>query len=106
LPVQIILVILAGAVGVAALSLRDGSGGPASSTADRTSAYVDDYGGLAEVYDQILGETDCATLQEGLDTAAGNADRDEARGRMDLRTIDVGYMLASEERLREMGCDG
>lgn len=109
LPVKIGLVLAVGAVAVAALILRDDSQPPVgrgASVPDRASEYVGEYGGIADVYGQILSETDCAALQSQFDTAAANADRDSARGRNDLHRIDLGYMTAADDRMLEMGCHG
>ncbi len=58
------------------------------------------------VYRRIEAMRDCDKLQEQFDIAAANHDRDIDRGAIDLAQIDTGYMMAADDRLREVGCYG
>jgi hypothetical protein len=62
--------------------------------------------GNPAVYERIASETDCAALQHEFDTADVNHTRDLGRDRLDLADVDVAYMNAADDRMREIGCYG
>lgn len=72
---------------------------------EKTSAktvdqYMQEYGGNPDVYAEILALTDCATLQQHFDTAENNL---QAPG-TPQRKWGMGYMKASDDRMRDVGC--
>lgn len=65
-----------------------------SSTADQP--------GSPDVYARIASTSDCATLQGEFDTASSNHDRAPA-GSPQAEAA-TGYMKASDQRMRDVGC--
>lgn len=68
-------------------------------TADQ---YFEEFGGNIDVYVEILALTDCKLLQEKFDIASANNSREQA-GTQQYRWT-LGYMKASDDRMREIGC--
>jgi hypothetical protein len=83
--------------GVAAIAIQAGD---SSSKAKTTSDYMDEFGGNPDVYARILAMTDCATLQNEFDQAEENL---QEPGTPQYRW-GLGYMKASDDRMREIGC--
>ena len=69
---------------------------------DRIAQYISDYGGESEVYEEIFSLSDCSELQEKFDIAAANNDRETPGTAMFKLTL--GYMTATDDRMREVGC--
>ena len=61
-----------------------------------------EYGGSASVYAEIASETNCAALQETFDRAGDNNDT-AAPGTPEHKWT-LGYMKASDDRMRAIGC--
>lgn len=62
--------------------------------------YVNEYGGNPDIYSKILSMTDCAGLQKEFDQAEANL---QAPGTEQYKW-GLGYMKASDDRMREIGC--
>jgi hypothetical protein len=76
--------------------------GSSGSTLKTTDDYMREFGGNPDVYNEILAMTDCTALQEKFDIAAANNDRETAGTKQFQWTL--GYMQASDNRMREIGC--
>ncbi len=64
--------------------------------------YLDQYGGKYEVYTEIINMTDCEELQKQFDMAASNNEREEPGTILFEATL--GYMAATDDHMREIGC--
>lgn len=82
---------------VAAVAIQAGEN---SSKAKTASDYMDEFGGNPDVYARILAMTDCAALQNEFDQAEDNL---QEPGTPQYRW-GLGYMKASDDRMREIGC--
>lgn len=67
-----------------------------------TDAFVKEYGGNPVVYDEIFSLSDCAVLQKKFDTASANNAREEPGTPASKWT--TGYMVAANERMKELDC--
>lgn len=72
------------------------------STPSPTQKYLDEYGGKIEVYEEIFSLTDCTVLQARFETAYENNQR-ETPGTA-LFKITLGYMTATDDHMRTIGC--
>jgi hypothetical protein len=72
---------------------------PAGRTAE---SYFEEYGGIVSVYEDILSLTDCGSLQDKFNTAADNNDREEPG--TEKFKITLGYMTATDDKMRAGGC--
>lgn len=74
-----------------------------SSTAPQTAdEYVKEFGGSKDVYEQILASTDCEWLQHQFDQAYANSEAFQAGTPQHIRA--TGFMKASDQRMKEIGC--
>lgn len=73
-----------------------------SSQPNTPDKYLAEYGGNRDVYVEILALTDCKILQEKFDIASGNNARETPRTPQYEWTL--GYMTASDDRMKEIGC--
>lgn len=82
-------------------SLACGLAAPAQKTADD---YLREFGGNVDVYNRILAMNDCAALQSEFDQAEENTKLQEP-GTPQYKWS-LGYMQASDARMKELGCYG
>jgi len=73
-----------------------------TSIADAAQIYLNEYGGVLDSYIEILSMTDCVALQEKFEIAYTNNQRETAG--TPLFKITLGYMKATDEHMREIGC--
>ncbi len=73
-----------------------------TSTPNPAQAYLDEYGGTLAAYNEIFALTDCKTLQEKFETAYANNQR-ETPG-TPLFKVALGYMLATDDHMKSIGC--
>jgi hypothetical protein len=90
---------------VASLCLICGAIAFGIDASERTNAktveqYMNEYGGNSDVYSKILAMTDCAALQHEFDQAEANL---QAPGTQQ-RQWGMGYMNASDSRMKDIGC--
>lgn len=64
--------------------------------------YLNEYGGMLEVYNEIFAITDCKILQAKFETAYANNQR-ETPG-TPLFKVTLGYMTATDDHMRALGC--
>ncbi len=64
--------------------------------------YMNDYGGERSAYEEILSLSNCSQLQEKFDTASANNAREQA-GTKNFK-VTTGYMVAADDRMKEVGC--
>jgi hypothetical protein len=62
--------------------------------------------GSPDVYARIAAETDCAKLQEQFDLAEQTSKREGSPAGATWLEIEIAYMHAAEDRMREVGCYG
>ncbi len=86
------------------MSLLVGCGAPtqADKPTDKADKYVTTYGGNHDTYAEILSITDCKELQGKFDTASANNAREQA-GTKQFK-VTLGYMMAADDRMKEVGC--
>ncbi len=60
--------------------------------------------GSPDVYASIAAETSCSKLQASFDAASQAHDRDKGRHRLDLMEVDLAYMEAADQRMRDLHC--
>lgn len=70
--------------------------------AKSADAYVSEYGGSVAVYEGILADTDCTSLQAGFDQASTN--NEAAPAGSEQASWTRGYMAAADDRMRVVGC--
>lgn len=83
------------------VSLACGSSVPSTKTVDD---YMNEYGGNADVYNNILSLSDCALLQEQFNIASDNNQR-ETPGTSNHKAT-LGYMTAADDRMKALNCYG
>lgn len=75
---------------------------PQDPTIQLATQYAQEYDGSYDAYYQIFTSTDCAFLQEQFDIAYETNENAEAGTIHHKRSL--GFMLASDERMQEIGC--
>lgn len=80
-------------------SLACGAAAPAEKTAED---YLNEFGGNVDVYNRILGMTDCIALQAEFDQADANS-KLQAPGTEQYQWS-IGYMSAADDRMGAIGC--
>mgnify|MGYP007100047969 FL=1 len=73
-----------------------------ASTESPATKYLQEYGGSEQAYLEILTSTDCKFLQEKFEIAYANNQR-ETPGTEQFSWT-VGFMAATDDRMREIGC--
>lgn len=64
--------------------------------------YLDQYGGMLEVYQRILTLTDCTALQNEFDQADKNLKLQQPG--TEQYQWGIGYMNAADQRMKDIGC--
>ena len=73
-----------------------------TATPNPVDKYLEEYGGMYDVYAEIISLSDCTQLQEKFDIASENNKRETA-GTTNFKAT-LGYMMASDDRMKELGC--
>ena len=85
-----------------------GRGGPTSnqeppeSAAQRAADFAQEHGGDPALYEEVILDTDCGSVQARFNRAA--ADNEAAASGTPAYSISRGLMIAANARLREVGC--
>lgn len=65
---------------------------------------------LGDVRSQVIAEinstTDCGELQAAFDRNDANHARNLEQGKLDLAQLNTDYMIAIDDRMRDIGCYG
>lgn len=77
---------------------------PTAGGRSSVDAYLNDFGGSREAYEEILAVSDCPTIRDELDRASANHTRTELGSVQHLVTL--GYVTAAKDQFASSGCEG
>lgn len=101
-PIFVIAIIFSFCIVCAVAALAINASERINTKAMTAEQYVKEYGGNPDVYSDILALTDCTVLQEKFNQANANLNNQSA-GTQQYKWS-LGYMAASDDRMKDIGC--